>query len=633
MWAPLGLSSPGPQSLPHRQAGLSCEKCHQSESSPKEACVGCHGNHGSRRAGHVDLRRRGKLGCVSCHSIHRRDEGVHFDPTGKIVRYGTGFEKEVSIDSAFLSRRPLSVPLVPLAACQSCHDEENPRDPIASCLLPGQEALGPARPTVCFDEHRSVATVTGVGAKVRPGVTTERDAAWQAARQVAAQSASAAIPVRASYEALLWVLSGGFIGLLVLFVWNWLRSSRQRIGDGAAAVKPAEVVRLPRINEATCLGCYACVDACPYDVLAIERYVAKVARPDDCCGLTLCEQRCPNGSLVVQEGELISDRLRLSEELEVVGREGLFVAGDISGLPLIRNAINQGSQVVRTIAKRRHKKRDKVLDLIVVGAGPAGISALLEAKAAGLSALALEQFSVAASIKSFPRGKLVFAQPLELPLSGKLWLEESTKEELLAKWTRIVRKAAVDIREGYRVTEVDRPAAGQPYAVVAQGRGRRVELLAWQVVIAIGRRGTPRKLDVPISAEVEARVHYSLADARSFAGARVVVVGLGDAAMEASIALASQPETRVTVVHRGSGFSRGKARNIAELRRLVATGRVELCLESAVKSISKDGVRVASPTKELVFPCDALFVMIGALVPWDFLGRLGVQRMTGSVDS
>src|SRR5262249_43486491 len=204
---------------------------------------------------------------------------------------------------------------------------------------------------------------------------------------------------------------------------------RKRSKDDAAnpMLKPAARVRLPQINANTCLGCYACVDACPYDVLEVERYVAVLARPEACCGLTLCEQRCPNGSLQITDGDPIGDRPRLGDDLDSPDVPGLYLAGDITGLPLIKNAIHQGAHAVTKIAAELGKgtgRADGALDLIIVGAGPAGISAALKAKELGLSFAVIEQGNVAQSIQSFPRGKLVFDQPLELPVSGKLWLKE-----------------------------------------------------------------------------------------------------------------------------------------------------------------------------------------------------------------
>jgi thioredoxin reductase len=391
-------------------------------------------------------------------------------------------------------------------------------------------------------------------------------------------------------------------------------------------------VRLPQIDATTCLGCYACVDACPYDVLEVRRYVAVVARPDACCGLTLCEQRCPNGSLVVRQGDAAPDRPRVAETLESLDVAGIYLAGDLTGVPLIRNAINQGASAVRAALDSLSgiaRNDARVVDVAIVGAGPAGISAALEAKAKGLSSAVLEQGSVAESIRSFPRGKLVFDQPLGMPLVGELWLDECTKEELLGKWLRIVRRARLSIEEGTRVVSIERQAGGPPFGHfelgVEDAEGMR-SVAARRVILAIGRRGSPRKLDVEIPESMLDRVHYSLADARSFAGARVVVVGLGDVAMETAIALARQPDTKIVVSYRGEAFRRGKARNIDEMRRLIEKGRIELVWRSRVSGVDDGRAVLATADGERRVDADALFVMIGAIVPWELLAQAGVRR-------
>jgi thioredoxin reductase len=272
---------------------------------------------------------------------------------------------------------------------------------------------------------------------------------------------------------------------------------------------------------------------------------------------------------------------------------------------------------------------EKPLDLIIVGAGPAGISSALRAKELGLSFQVIEQGSVAQSIRSFPRGKLVFDQPLDLPFSGKLWLEESTKEELLSHWMRIVRKAELPISQDTRMTGIERDAKRKIFQVVTEPRegGPSQTRIARRVLVAIGQRGTPRRLPVEIDPEYESKVHYHLADARSFEGKRVVVVGLGDVAMETALALGRQSGTTVTVVHRGKSFTRGKARNIDELKRMADTGRVTVHFESEVTAISKDRVTLHAPRGDDRVAYDALFVMIGSIPPWNTLRAIGVRAV------
>ncbi|HEV7559742.1 MAG TPA: NAD(P)-binding domain-containing protein, partial [Kofleriaceae bacterium] len=429
-----------------------------------------------------------------------------------------------------------------------------------------------------------------------------RAAAWEAARDVAAKMPTAPASPAKPFGPWSWL---GVALAAAGLVWIGARRVGRRAQPAPAAPAPAPIKRLPVIDTSTCLGCYACVDACPYDVLDIHDYVAFVARPADCCGLILCEQKCPNGSLAIA----LPDEPGAAGLAEV---PGVFVAGDIGGTPLIRNAVDRGASVIREIAKRPRSSHE--LDVVIVGAGPAGLAASFEAHALGLRYVTLEQATIADSIRSFPRGKLVIDP--DLPNRSLLWLAEATKEELLARWTRQVREIRPAIIEGRRVTSIARIDGG--FAITDDaGTTRR----AGQVVLAIGRRGTPRTLVIDIPPAMASDVHYSLADARSFAGRRVVVVGLGDVAMEAAIALSSQPGTDVTLVVRAPEFRRGKARNIAEVRRRIASGTIRVAWESEVTAIAAGRVTL---TGALEAPCDSMFVLIGSIPAEGLLRELGL---------
>ncbi|WP_437581808.1 NAD(P)-binding domain-containing protein [Sorangium sp. So ce887] len=699
---PGGHAAPGPLSLPHARAQLACASCHieQAPAAPRkaaaphetatgarldQACTGCHGDHGSTRRSHAQLLASGALGCATCHPIHRGDQGVVFDPTSPPVRFAPGAEVELP-PTAFRPSQPATVAIVTAGSCTPCHDLAAPRDPIARCLVAAQAPLGDARPITCFDEHRpalpedaaivradrgSSSGRRGSSSGVCSGQHTEdRALAWDAARDAAAALpvVTGAVPHGSAPHgnappgsalppgrALLWMGAGlaaaglAFAGARGAHARRARRPSRDAEAAEAAEamLRPAARVRLPRIDTTTCLGCYACVDACPYDVLAIERYVAVVARPEACCGLTLCEQRCPNGSLTIEGGAPIADRPRLGDDLGSLDVPGLYLAGDVTGLPLIKNAIHQGAHAATRVAEdlRQAGPRGPGLDLIIVGAGPAGISAALRAKELGLSFEVIEQGSVAQSIQSFPRGKLVFDQPLDLPMTGKLWLKESTKEELLSHWLRIVRKERLPILQDTRMVSVARLGSGDTrdtaraageappgFVVVTEPRdgGPRTERRARRVLLALGQRGSPRRLPCELSAEVEGRVYYHLADARSLAGSRVLIVGLGDVAMEAAIALSRQPATEVTVVYRGGGFRRGKTRNIEEIRRLAAASRLSLRFETDVAALARDPrgalvATLASPSGALAHPCDAVLVLIGSIPPWSALRAAGIR--------
>jgi thioredoxin reductase len=634
---------PGPLTPPHVAARLTCTSCHGTvepgtpryAEHAREACESCHGDHPSTRVGHQKARKRGAMTCVSCHEIHGSQSGVRFPEAGPPVRYSTFGEVPVTsapdtADLELQSSRTLLVPTIPERACLRCH-EDTRDDPLARCRTKG---LGLESPTVCFDEHTAALPAASSPGGASPGNVKkrrkdrvcsdqhfeDRPFVWEAAREAIAIGAPPRAEPRAEWLPLASTAVAATLGYLAAAL---VVARRKRPARPPEVALPVTKKRLPLIDTTTCLGCHACVDACPYGVLEVQSYVAVVARPDACCGLVLCEQSCPNGSLrVADEGSVLA-RPRISSKLESKDVPGVFLAGDVTGVPLIKSAIAHGVRAAEAVAERLEDRRGEGYDVCVVGTGPAGISALLRAKELGLSAVGIEQGSVAQSIQNFPRGKLVFDQPLELPVAGKLWLRESTKEELLMQWTRIVRREALQIRERTRMMGL----SGGPgrFTIRLAEEGGESTVAARAVILAIGQRGSPRRLPVPIPEDAESQVHYHLTDARSFAGTKVAVVGLGDVAMEAALALAAQPKTQVTILARAATYSRGQSRNISEVERLRKAGRIFVEFQAHVRGVQRGALDVETPERRRVVPFDALFVLIGSIPPWATLESLGIR--------
>jgi thioredoxin reductase/NAD-dependent dihydropyrimidine dehydrogenase PreA subunit len=618
----------GQPALPHEK--LECGACHEparavtstesaahAAAGTTAACVACHGEHVSRRAAHRALSERGELACGTCHAVHEAEDGLRFSPDGSVAHYGAGFVHELAAPPAFGIASAAFVPLIDSARCATCHDLSEVSDPAASCFSSAHP-----RHNLCFDEHRAPVETGRAGRPARDALRERSRTlvlAGYAERTGAAGSARAGLALGASLLSV----------FLLAFVARARRSKARAVHGEPRRGAAFGRRRLPQIDPLRCLGCHACVDACPYDVLEVERYVARVARPDDCCGLVTCEAVCPNGSLVVLEGPPVASAPEIGDDLQLDARPGVYLAGDASGSSLIRNAVRQGVAVARSvhqaIQRERANQRDasgaaSAFDLAVVGAGPAGLSAGLEAKRLGLSVLIIEQATLAESIRRFSRHKLVLDADSEaddregLPL----YVGETHKEELLWRWQRSVRQAHLDVREDERVTAVE-GERGAFRLHTLTGAGLRDVVLARRTLIAVGRRGTPRKLELAIPEVAQVRVHYELSDAQAFASQRVVVIGLGDVAMESALALAAQPGTEVTLIHRGKSFRRGKRRNIEALTTLVARGRVRLEFESEIVAIGLRTLEISVRGARCHLDYDALFVMIGTLPAGELL--------------
>ncbi|MDI4634943.1 NAD(P)-binding domain-containing protein [Pelomonas sp. V22] len=376
----------------------------------------------------------------------------------------------------------------------------------------------------------------------------------------------------------------------------------------------------PIVSPVRCIGSGGCVTACPEGALGIVEGRATLINASACIGHGACAEACPVEAITLVFGteKRGVDIPKVSPQFES-NVPGLFIAGELGGMGLIRKAASQGVQAVDAI--RRRKAGTGELDLLIVGAGPAGLGAALAAQEKGLRYAVIEQEdSLGGAIYHYPRAKIAMTAPVRLPLVGSVRMSEVSKEKLLEFWHGIVGKTGLTLRFNERMDRIE--PQGESFVIhTSQGQHR-----ARSVLLAIGRRGSPRKLGVP--GEELQKVVYRLIDAEQYRGQQVMVVGGGDSALEAALQLAEQPGTTVQLSYRSQAFSRVKPKNRSALDAAAAAGRIELLLQTEIERITPEAVSLRGSSGPLSRPNDALIVCAGGVLPTALLQQMGIAFET-----
>ena len=376
----------------------------------------------------------------------------------------------------------------------------------------------------------------------------------------------------------------------------------------------------PKIDHSICIGSSACVKACPqHDVLGIISGRSALINASHCVGHGACAAACPVGAITLVFGNEKRgvDIPYVTPDFET-NVKGVFIVGELGGMGLVRNAVTQGRQAIDYITcfLKDKKKTGDSYDVLIVGAGPAGISASLAAKKAGLKFVTIEQSDIGGSILHYPRHKIVMTQPMDLPLHGKIKFRETTKEALLELLLGIIKTSGLKINTNEKMTALTELSGEFKVAT------SKSEYFSKTVVLAIGRRGTPRKLGVP--GEELSKVSYSLLDPEQHKGHDIIVVGGGDSAVEAAMSLASCGN-RVSLSYRGEALSRIKPGNKDRLDKSVAEKKVTLLLNSNIKEIRAKDAQIDVAGKLSTMPNDFVYIFAGGELPNEFLRGIGVK--------
>jgi len=414
------------------------------------------------------------------------------------------------------------------------------------------------------------------------------------------------------------------VGIIFFF---YVRGSKKKSKETTQKIEKAkefgihEPVSLhPVVDTETCIGSGACIAACPEkDILGIANGQAYTINASRCVGHGACFHACPVQAITLCIGteKRGVDLPHVSQNFET-NISGAYIAGELGGMGLIKNAVEQGKQAVENFIRKKPASNNVQYDLIIIGAGPAGIAATLTAEKNGLKYLTLEQDSLGGTVYNFPRAKIVMTSPMYLPLHGRVKLTETSKKELLDLWNEVLTKNNIKINEYEKVENIDRK---RDHFVITSNKSNYISS---GLILAIGRRGTPRKLGVP--GEGKEKVAYRLIEPELIQNKNVLVVGGGDSAIESALLLVEEGN-KVTISYRGEVFSRLKPKNLQKIENASAKQKVKILFNTNVKEIKDDAVILANGSKNSEFEVknDLVYIFAGGELPTEFLKRAGIN--------
>ncbi len=415
--------------------------------------------------------------------------------------------------------------------------------------------------------------------------------------------------------------------LIIFILYFYLKSNAKKSKDVSKKIDKAKELGFyepnslhPVIDTDICIGSGACVAACPeHDILGLVNGKGTTINASRCVGHGACFHACP-----VQAISLCIGTEKRGVELPHVSQEfettipGLYIAGELGGMGLIKNAVEQGKQAISNLSEKIKPSNNGKYDVIVVGAGPAGISASLEATKRKLKLLTLEQDTLGGTVSNFPRQKIVMTSPMDLPLHGKIKLHETSKVELLELWNDVLTKNNITINELEKVESIQRDNGH--FRVTTNNNTYNTS----GVLLAIGRQGSPRKLGVP--GESKEKVSYRLLEPEMIHNKKILVVGGGDSAIESAMLLADE-NNYVTLSYRKENFARLKPKNLERINEAFKQGKIKPLFNSEVKEILDDRVilTIKDDNKEKILENDLVYIFAGGVLPTKFLEEIGIR--------